>query len=156
MKNKFIYIIIVLAFLSFFTFKAFAKKPMTSNIVAPTPTSTIRTTLPSGSEKIEVIHFHATQQCWSCITLGEYTLKTIKDKFPKEYHSGKIIFKDVNSELIENREVVVKFQAGGSSLFVNATKDGQDHIEEDVTVWRLITNESQFTNYFESKIKKLL
>lgn len=107
-------------------------------------------------DKIEVVHFHGTHQCWSCITVGEYALKTIKDKFPEEYKSGKIIFKDINGELPENRDIVMKYQARGSSLFVNAITNGQDNIEEDVTVWRLISNESQFVNYFENKLNKLL
>lgn len=108
------------------------------------------------AEKIEVVHFHATQQCWSCITVGEYALKTIKEKFPNEYENGTIVFKDINGELKENRDMVIKYQAGGSSLFINAIANGQDNIEEDVTVWRMIDSESQFINYFENKIKKLL
>ena len=108
------------------------------------------------AEKIEVVHFHATQQCWSCITVGEYALKTIKEKFPEEYKNGIIVYKDVNGELPENREMVMKYRAAGSSLFVNAITAGNDKIEEDVTVWRLVTNEQQFLNYFEAKLKKLL
>jgi len=38
------------------------------------------------ADKIEVVHFHATRQCFSCITVGKYTLQTIKDKFSEEYH----------------------------------------------------------------------
>jgi len=110
----------------------------------------------SVAEKIEVVHFHATQQCWSCKTVGEYALKTIKDKFPEEYKNGTIVFKDVNGELPENRDMVIKYQASGSSLFINAITNGQNNIEEDVTVWRLINNESQFVNYFENKLNKLL
>jgi len=109
-----------------------------------------------AAEKIEVVHFHATQQCWSCKTVGEYALKTIKDKFPEEYKNGTIVFKDINGELPENRDLVIKYQASGSSLFINAIVNGQDKIEEDVTVWRLISNESQFVNYFENKLKTLL
>ena len=109
-----------------------------------------------AAEKIEVVHFHATQQCWSCKTVGEFALKTIKDKFPEDYKNGTIVFKDINGELPENRDLVIKYQASGSSLFINAITSGQDKIEEDVTVWRLINNESQFVNYFENKIKTLL
>jgi len=109
-----------------------------------------------AAEKIEVVHFHATQQCWSCKTVGEFALKTIKDKFPEDYKNGTIVFKDINGELPENRDLVIKYQASGSSLFINAITNGQDKIEEDVTVWRLINNESQFVNYFENKIKTLL
>lgn len=107
-------------------------------------------------EKIEVVHFHAAQQCWSCITVGEYALKTIKEKFPEEYKNGKIVYKDVNSELPENRDIVIKYQARGSSLFVNAIKDGKDNIEEDATVWRLVSNENQFISYFQNKLNNLL
>jgi hypothetical protein len=109
-----------------------------------------------SAEKIEVVHFHATQQCWSCITVGEYALKTIKEKFPEEYKNGTIVFRDINGELPENRDMVIKYQAGGSSLFVNAITAGKDNIKEDVTVWRLVSNESQFINYFQDKLNKLL
>lgn len=108
------------------------------------------------AEKIEVVHFHATQQCWSCMTVGGYALKTIKEKFSEEYKNGTIVFKDINGELPENRDIVMKYQARGSSLFVNAIKNGQDNIEEDVKVWRLVTNENQFISYFEDKLKNLL
>ncbi len=110
----------------------------------------------SAAEKIEVVHFHATQQCWSCKTVGEFALITIKEKFPEEYKNGTIVFKDINGELPENRDLVIKYQAGGSSLFINAITNDQDKIEEDVTVWRLINNETQFVDYFENKIKTIL
>jgi len=116
----------------------------------PTPKAKI------AAEKIEVVHFHGTQQCWSCITVGEYALKTIKEKFPEEYKNGKIIYRDVNGELPENREIVMKYQARGSSLFVNAIIAGKDNIEEDVDVWRLVNDENQFINYFQNKLNKLL
>jgi len=109
-----------------------------------------------NAEKIEVVHFHATQQCWSCITVGKYALKTIKEKFPEEYKNGTITFKDINGELPENRDMVIKYQARGSSLFINAIISGKDNIEEDVTVWRLVVNEGRFIDYFQNKLDKLL
>jgi len=108
------------------------------------------------ADKIEVVHFHGTHQCWSCIAVGEYALETIKNKFSEEYQSGKIVFKDINGELPENKEIVTKYQAGSSSLFINVTRNAQDNIAEDVTVWRLITSKDKFTDYFENKLKTLL
>jgi len=116
----------------------------------PMPTAKI------SAEKIEVVHFHGTHQCWSCITVGEYALKTIKEKFPEEYKNGTIVFRDINGELPENRDMIMKYQARGSSLFVNAITAGKDNIEEDITVWRLVSNESQFISYFQDKLNKLL
>jgi hypothetical protein len=120
----------------------------------PSPTATIVPVTPA--DKIEVVHFHGTQQCWSCITVGEYALKTIKEKFPEEYASGKIVYKDINGELKENQDIVVKYQARGSSLFINAIRGDKDDITEDTTVWRLVNNESQFVSYFENKLNTLL
>lgn len=108
------------------------------------------------ADKIEVVHFHATQQCWSCITVGKFALETIKERFPEEYGNGAIVFKDINGELPENKDIVMKYQAGGSSLFVNAISGSEDNIEEDATVWRLVSNEKEFKDYFENKLKKLL
>ena len=109
-----------------------------------------------SAEKIEVVHFHGTHQCWSCITVGEYALKTIKEKFPEEYKNGTIVYKDVNGELPENKDMVQQYRASGSALFVNAIAGGKDNIEEDVTIWRLVSNENQFISYFENKLNKLL
>ncbi|MCX6791707.1 MAG: nitrophenyl compound nitroreductase subunit ArsF family protein [Candidatus Gottesmanbacteria bacterium] len=108
------------------------------------------------AEKIEVVHFHGTQQCWSCITVGEYALTTIKDKFPEEYRSGKIIYKDINGELPENKEIVLKYQARGSSLFINTVKNTQDNIQEEIKVWYLVNDKEKFIEYFEGRLKDLL
>ena len=108
------------------------------------------------ADRIEVVHFHGAQQCWSCITVGEYAHKTIKEKFPEEYENGTISFKDINGELPDNKDMVLKYKARGSALFINAIIDGRDNIEEDTTVWRLVSNEDRFTNHFENKIKNLL
>lgn len=121
-------------------------------------------TTPSGvasqttawAERIEILHFHATQQCWSCTTVGELALKTVTERFPQEYAAGRIVFRDVNYDLAANRDLVIKYQARGSSLFVNAETGGQERIEEDVTVWRLVNDERQFMNYFEGRLKGLL
>jgi hypothetical protein len=121
-----------------------------------TPITNMTSVPTSTVEKIEVVHFHATQQCWSCITVGEYALKTIKEKFPEEYKNGTIVYKDINGELPGNKDIVLKYQARGSSLYVNTILSGEDHIEEDVNVWRLVSNEQQFISYFETKLKNLL
>lgn len=109
-----------------------------------------------SAQKIEVVHFHATAQCISCITVGEFALKTIKERFPDEYANGTIVFKEINGELPENRDMVMKYKATGSSLFVNAITDGVDNIKENTTVWLKISNEQDFINYFENELKNLL
>ena len=119
-----------------------------------TPASAPMSVVPA--DKIEVVHFHGTQQCVSCITVGKFAIKTIQDKFPAEYASGKIVFKEINGELPENEAIVTKYQARGSSLFINAIRGEKDNIAEDTTVWRLVNSEEQYLSYFEGKLKTLL
>ena len=35
-------------------------------------------------DKVEVYHFHATRQCWSCKTVGTYSEETVNTYFQKE------------------------------------------------------------------------
>ena len=86
------------------------------------------------ADRIEVINFHATQRCVSCTTLGKLSEKTITERFVNEVASGKIIFKSVNVELRENTEIVNLYQASGSSLYINAIKDGKNNIVQNVKV----------------------
>lgn len=108
------------------------------------------------AEKIELIHFHSTQQCWSCTTVGDFTEKSLNIRFPNEIESGKIVFKSINYELPENKEITEKYKAYGSSLFINLIYDGKDHISEDVQVWRLVNSELQFREYLGDKLEKYL
>jgi len=108
------------------------------------------------ADSIEVVNFFATQRCASCLTIGQFTKKTLEEKFAPELESGKIVFKEINGELPENKEVVTKYQARGSSLFINAIRGEQESIAEDVTVWKLVNSEEQFSSYLETKLNRLL
>lgn len=162
MKNKPVLISIIVIGLLFVAFtllnnsKKF-KEPTVIPAQAGTNTVTSSESMSvMPADKIEVVHFHGTQQCVSCITVGKFALQTIKDKFPDEYASGKVIFKEINGELPENQAMVMKYQAAGSSLFINAIRDEKDSISEDTTVWRLVNSESEYTTYFEGELRKLL
>lgn len=104
------------------------------------------------AEKIEIINFHATYQCYSCIYIGDMMFKIIEEQFKEEYQSGKISFKKINVDLPENKDIVNKYQARGSSLFFNIVIDGQENIQEDANVWRLVGNDQAFKNYIFNKI----
>lgn len=108
------------------------------------------------ADKIEVVNFFGTQRCVSCLTIGKFTKKTLEEKFALELESGKIVFKEINGELPENKEIVVKYQARGSSLFINAIRGEAEDVSEDTMVWRLVNSEEQFVSYLEKKLNKLL
>ena len=159
MKNKIVLISIIAILLLIGGFIIFGGSNKSGSTDTQATTNVPQSSVPMSvmpAEKIEVVHFHATEQCVSCITVGKYALETIKEKFPEQYASEKIVFKDINVELPENQAIVMKYQARGSSLFVNAIRGEKDDISEDVTVWRLINDENQFVSYFENKLNTLL
>ncbi len=108
------------------------------------------------ADKLEVYYFHRTQRCYSCNTIGRYIKEIIEQKFAKETKNSIIDFREINIDLPENKKMAIKFQASGSSLFINAVRNGQNNISQDINIWRLLNNESQFKNYLENKINSLL
>jgi len=107
----------------------------------------------SDIEKIEIYHFHGTNQCYSCITMGDLAEETINTYFFDELKSGKIIFAHLNGELPENYNLVKKFGATGSSLWIGVTyKEGSFTKEENINVWYKINNKQDYMNYLKGVI----
>lgn len=151
--KKYTIIIAVLAVIvsSFILFNNYGYKKEQVN----TNYSIIDIKLPKA-EKIEVFLFHATQRCTSCINIGKFAKQTIDNNFSEELNSGKIVFREINIDLLENYQLAEKFQASGSSLFINTIRGGKDYIEQDLKVWRLVGDEGEFESYFKEKLENIL
>jgi len=108
------------------------------------------------ADKVEVFLFHATQRCITCITIGKLAGETVNEYFQPELRGGQIEFREINTDLPENKDLAKKFQASGSSLFINAIVNGKDNITEDTKVWRLVSDKAQFKNYLKDEIDNLL
>ncbi|MDD4530415.1 MAG: nitrophenyl compound nitroreductase subunit ArsF family protein [Candidatus Gracilibacteria bacterium] len=106
--------------------------------------------------KIEIIEFHNTQRCATCLKAEELIKKTLETKFSEETKKGLITFKDIDIDLSENSEITNKFQATGLSVAINTITNGDDNVEFDNGGWRLVSNEEQYIAYFENKINNLL
>ena len=112
---------------------------------------------PSGPvEKVEVYHFHATRQCYSCIILGEYAEETVNTYFAPELASGRVVFGHVNANLPENKALVEHYGPTGSSLFIGVYDKDGFHKEENVNVWYKIGDKEEYMTYLRGVIKKRL
>jgi len=107
-------------------------------------------------EKLEIYYFHRTARCYSCKTIGQYVREVVEEKYGEQIKNGIIDFRELNVELSENKEIAKKYQASGSSLFINRIINNEDNIEQDTNVWRLLNDEAQFKNYLENKINSYL
>lgn len=107
-------------------------------------------------EKVEIYHFHATQQCVSCIAVGDLAEETVNENFKDELASGRLVFAHVNGQLPENNELVRKYGATGSSLWIGVYDASGFHKEENVKVWYLINNKDAYSLYLADLINKRL
>ena len=106
-------------------------------------------------EKVEVYHFHATRQCYTCKTVGALAEETVNTYFADELKSGKLDFASVNIELPENKALVDKYEAKGSSLLIGVYgKDGTFSKQEDVNVWYKIDNKEDYMIYLKGVIEQ--
>ncbi|MFH0923356.1 MAG: nitrophenyl compound nitroreductase subunit ArsF family protein [Candidatus Falkowbacteria bacterium] len=108
------------------------------------------------ADKLEVYYFHRTARCYSCKTIGQYVRETMEQKYGMQISNGIIDFREINIDLPENKDAAKRYQASGSSLFINRVINGQDNIEQDANVWKLLGNESQFKSYLENKLNSYL
>lgn len=108
-------------------------------------------------EKIEIYHFHGTNQCYSCVTVGDYAEETVNTYFAEELKSGKIVFGHINGDLMENQALVIKYGATGSSLWIGTyTKGGNFTAEQNVNVWYKINNKEEYMAYLKGVIEQKL
>ena len=105
-------------------------------------------------EKIEIYHFHATNQCVTCKTVGANAEATVNTYFANELKSGKIVFAHINIDLPENKALVDKYEAKGSSLLIGVYgKDGSFTKQEDTNVWYKM-DKTDSMNYLKGVIEQ--
>ena len=130
---------------------------LSAGCTAPAATNESRiTTAPGAVQKVEVYHFHRTQQCYSCKTLGEYAEETVKTYFAPELESGLVVFNHINIEELENKVLVDRYEPAGSSLWIGVHDKNGFHREENVNVWYKIGDKEEYLAYLKGVIDKRL
>ena len=78
------------------------------------------------ASKIEVLDFHSTHRCMTCNAIEKNTKYTLNTFFSQELKEDKITFQAINVDEKENEKIAEKFQASGTSLFLNVIKNGKE------------------------------
>jgi thiol-disulfide isomerase/thioredoxin len=116
----------------------------------------LETTKTTNVEKVEIFHFHGNHQCTSCIAVGQLAEETVNTYFADELKSGKIVFRHINAELPENRQLAMSYGVTGSSLWIGAYDENGFHKEENTNVWYKINNKQGYMTYLKALIEKRL
>jgi len=108
------------------------------------------------ADRVDVVYFHRTQQCYSCRYAEEGIRYTLETYFKDELASGKVTFQSIDVQDEANADIVNKYSAYTSSLFINTIKDGSDHIEQVTDIWLVIGDDEAFVEVVKSEVEKSL
>lgn len=107
--------------------------------------------------KIEVIDFHSTHRCTTCLAIEANTKFTLNTYFSEELKAGKISFQVINVDEKENEKIAEKFEAAGTSLFLNVIKDGREkHVDLTEFAFMEGTDQDAFSKELKVKIENEL
>jgi thiol-disulfide isomerase/thioredoxin len=106
------------------------------------------------TNKIEVIDFHSTNRCMTCNAIEANTIYTLETYFSEQLANKSITFQTVNVDLDENYAMAEKFEATGTSLFLNIIVDGKE-TPIDLTNFAFMngTDQETFSAELKSKIE---
>ena len=115
------------------------------------------TSLDKSVSKIVVLDFHTTHRCMTCNAIEANTKYTLETYFSKELKDHKITFQVINVDEEENEKIAEKFEASGTSLFLNVIKNGKE-TQINLTDFAFMNGNDQevFSKELKTKIDKEL
>jgi len=98
---------------------------------------------------IQVLYFHSSIRCTTCVSVDEDTQKYLSELFPDKMKQGKIVYKSLNIDKDERKDLIKKFEIYGQRLlFIRGDKvlDKTDEAFQYVTTqpekWQHIVKQS--------------
>ena len=107
-------------------------------------------------DRVDVVYFHRTNRCRSCLYAEEQTRYTLETYFKDELSSGKLTFASINFQDAGNAAIVEKYGAYASQLFINTVIGDTERIEHVTEIWQLIGDDEAFCQVVKNKIEKAL
>lgn len=80
----------------------------------------------SGPDRIEVLDFHTTHRCRTCLTIEQLTKEVLAESYPGEIEKGLIAFRLINADEEANEAIVKKYLAFGTTLVISTVSNGQE------------------------------
>jgi len=110
------------------------------------------------TKKLDVIYFHATRRCPTCLAIEENTRKTLDTYFSDQLKNGTIKLTVINVDEDKNKAITEKYEATGSALFLTRNNNGKEN-KNDLTDFACSyarNNPDKFMADLKDKINELL
>ena len=86
----------------------------------------------AGSNKIEVIYFHAPNRCPSCVANETQTKQVIEKNFKNEISEGQVSFVSLDLKETKNEALITKYEIVFPTLLI-LKKQGSNEVKTDYT-----------------------
>jgi hypothetical protein len=106
--------------------------------------------------RVELVFFHPVPGCDSCDQVGQYANDTVNTYFGPAVAEGRLIYRDVNLNLPENRGIVSRYGAYDNSLWVGVQDETGFHTTEIVDIWYYAYNRDDFLQYLKGVLDRQL
>jgi len=104
---------------------------------------------------LNVYFFHLTERCDACTAIEENTRKVLAKYFSEQLNNGKIVFRSINIEKRENKNIAEKYQVSYTSLLlIRADGDVTDFTNSSMNYANM--NPSKFEELLKAEIDKNL
>jgi hypothetical protein len=110
------------------------------------------------TKKLEVLYFHATRRCPTCMAIEENAKKTLDTYFAAQLKDGTIQLTVIDVDDDKNKAIAGKYEATGSALFLTKTVNGKE-VKKDMTEFAFSyarNNPDKFMSGLKNKINEML
>ncbi|MCT4579797.1 MAG: nitrophenyl compound nitroreductase subunit ArsF family protein [Flavobacteriales bacterium] len=124
---------------------------------SPKETAKASTVIDANISKIEVLDFHSTHRCMTCNAIEANTKYTLDTYFADELKTDQISFATINIDEPENEAITEKFEAYGTSLFLNVIHNGSETLIDLTDFAFAKGNEKEvFSNELKTRLEEEL
>jgi hypothetical protein len=107
------------------------------------------------ADRVDVVYFHFTQRCSTCVHAENMTLYTLETYFADELANGKVTFQSINMEDQANADIVAEYNSPSYlALCINTVTNGTDNIEEVTDIWYV--GDEEFVDILKNDVDQSL
>lgn len=107
--------------------------------------------------RAELVFFHTVPGCDSCERVGLYANETVTSFFAPELAEHRLVYRDVNLNLPENRELAERYGAPfDQSLWIGVYDERGFQVTEILDIWYYVYNREEFMTYLRGVLERKL
>ncbi len=109
----------------------------------------------SGSqETIQLLFFHRTSRCTTCINAEQFARDTLNTYFPEKMKSGELSIQSIDYQ--KEPEMAKKYNVNMNDLKLVITKNGQETVKDVPEIWTYVDDRNAYMNYLKGVLNKEL